>query len=178
MAREESAGEWLAVGYIRRPHGIHGELVVDIETDFPDRLQAGMEVGVGATGPDRRHAVARVREHKGAWLLSLEGLETRDAAEGLRDLWVFLPPQPRASLPETYYYEHEIVGLRCITEDGRDMGRVVGLTDGGGGALLQVKTGRGEVLVPFRSPIVVRVDLAAGTVLLDPPRGLFDADAL
>lgn len=178
MAGEEPAGEWLAVGYIRRPHGIHGEIVVDIETDFPDRLQAGVEVGVGPTGPDRLHLVVRVREHKGAWLLAFEGLDTRDAVEAFRDLWVFLPPQPRSSLPDTYFYEHEIAGLRCITAGGGDLGRVVGLTDGGGGALLQVKTGAGEVLVPFCSPIVVRVDLAAGTILLDPPRGLFDFDAL
>lgn len=178
MAGEEPAGEWLAVGYIRRPHGIHGEVVVDIETDFPDRLQAGVEVGVGASGPDQRHRLVRVREHKGAWLLAFEGLDTRDAVEAWRDLWVFLPSQPRTSLPETYFYEHEIAGLRCVTGSGRDLGSAVGLTDGGGGALLQVQTGRGEVLVPFRSPIVVRVDLAAGTILLDPPRGLFDADAL
>ncbi|MEW6337319.1 MAG: ribosome maturation factor RimM [Acidobacteriota bacterium] len=178
MSDHDPAGEWLAVGYIRRPHGIHGEIVVDIETDFPDRLLAGVEVGIGAAGPDRRLRLARVREHKGAWLLGFEGMETRDDVEALRDLWIFLPPQPRASLPETYYYEHEIAGLRCLTTSGRELGRVVGLTDGGGGALLQVTTGQGEVLVPFRSPIVERVDLAAGTIVLDPPRGLFDADAL
>ena len=62
--------------------------------------------------------------------------------------------------------------------DGTELGTVTGLQDGPGASLLVVAAATGEVLVPFKSPIVVRVDLEAGTVVLDPPRGLFDGDAL
>jgi len=169
---------WLAVGRVRRPHGIHGEVTVEILTDFPDRLAAGVELAFGAEAPDFRKTVRQVRIHKGDWLLSFEGPQTREDVEGWRGLYVFLPQQERSALPPTYYYEHELVGCRCVLADDTGLGTVTALQDGPGGALLAVAADAGEVLVPFRSPIVVLVDLDASTVVLDPPRGLFDGDAL
>ncbi len=171
---------WLAVGRIRRPHGVHGEVVVDIETDFPERMSPGVRVGLGGEGeePGRFLEVEQVRLHKGAWLLGLAGFADRTAVEPLRNLWVFLPPQERSALPENYYYEHELRGLTCVDSGGRALGRVGGLVPGGGGSLLRVEAGGHEVLVPFTSPIVVNVDLEHGVVVLDPPAGLFGDDAL
>lgn len=175
MVRPEA---WLAVGRIRRPHGIHGEVVVEVETDFPERMESGLEVGVGADGPGKLLQVERVRFHKAAWLLSFAGFTDRDAVEALRGLWVYLPPQERSALPENYYYEHELRGLDCVDREGGILGRVKELVAGGGGALLEVLVEHGVVLVPFRSPIVVSVDLDRGVVVLDPPAGLFGEDAL
>ena len=169
---------WLAVGRVRRPHGIHGEVTVEVLTDFPDRLAAGVEVALGAAAPEFQKTVRHVRFHKGDWLLSFEGPVTRDDVEGWRGLYLFLPPQERSALPPTYYYEHELVGCRCVLADGAPLGTVTALQDGPGGALLAVAAPAGEVLVPFASPTVVRVDLEARAVVLDPPRGLFDGDAL
>ena len=170
--------DWLAVGRVRRPHGIHGEITVEIVSDFPERLAVGTEIGLGEEAPTLRVTVQHVRRHKGDWLLSLEDVHTREDVEGWRGLWVFLPAQERSSLPERYYYEHELIGCRCVATGGTGLGEVTALEDGPGGALLKVAATAGEVLVPFRSPIVVRVDLEARTVELDPPRGLFDGDAL
>jgi 16S rRNA processing protein RimM len=169
---------WLAVGRVRRPHGVHGEVTVETVTDFPERLAAGVEVGLGREAPEFRKTVEKVRVHKGDWLLAFAGVGDRDEVEGWRGLWLFLPPQERSQLPADYYYEHEVVGLRCALADGTPLGEVTGLQDGPGGALLSVATPRGEVLVPFVAPNVARVDLGGGTIVLDPPRGLFDDDAL
>lgn len=171
------AAEWLAVGRVRKPHGVHGELLADILTDFPERVAAGVELGIGQP-PERFLTVARARTHKGAWLLTLDGVDTRETAEALRDAWLTLPGRSREELPAGYFYEHELTGLTCVDAAGRPLGEVSGLADNGGGALLVVQSGRGEVLVPFRRALVVRVDLAAGCLVLDPPRGLFDDDAL
>ncbi len=169
---------WLAVGRVRRPHGVHGEVTVEILTDFPERLADGVTLGFGHDAPEFHRPVHHVRTHKGDWLLAFADVRTRDEVEGWRGLYVFLPPQDRSQLPPTYYYEHELVGCRCTLADGTELGAVTALQDGPGASLLVVAAPDGEVLVPFRSPIVVRVDLAAGTVVLDPPRGLFDGDAL
>jgi len=169
---------WLAVGRIRRPHGIHGELVVESLTDFPERLAPGVEIWVGSETPDQRAVIHRVRFHKGDFLLALAGIADRNAVEAWRGLYVFLPERPRGELPPRYYYEHELVGCRCVRPDGAGLGDVTALLPGPGGHLLAVATPGGEVLVPFVSPIVVRVDIGSRTVVLDPPRGLFDADAL
>jgi len=176
---DRPTGSWLAVGRVRRPHGIHGDVVVDVETDFPDRLVAGMEVGVGAASPERMLGVHQVRFHKGAWLLSFVEERTLEEIEALRGLFIFLPEQPREELPSNYYYEHELVGCRCVTAVGASLGEVTSLSPGGGGMLLEVQTPSGaKVLVPFVSPIVVAVDRIARTITLDPPKGLFSGDAL
>ncbi len=170
--------EVLAVGRVRRPHGIHGEVLADVTTDFPERVVAGIEIGFGATAPERWLRIERVRLHKGCWLFSFPGVTTRDEVEQWRGLWLFLPAQERSELPPRYYYEHELVGMTCTLADGTPLGVVTELTSGAGTALLTVKTAHGEVLVPFTSPIVVRVDLPTRSVVVDPPRGLFDGDAL
>jgi 16S rRNA processing protein RimM len=175
---ERPGADWLAVGRVRRPHGVHGEIAVEPLTDFPERLTAGVEVGLGGDHPERRVTVHGVRMHKGDFLLAVEGIRTRDEVEGWRGLHLFLPELPRSELPGGYYYEHELVGCRCVREGGGELGEVTGLQDGPAGHLLVVAAPHGEVLVPFISPIVVRVELVARTVVLDPPRGLFDGDAL
>lgn len=173
-----SEAGWLAVGRIRRPHGIHGEVVVEQHSDFPARVASGVEVGIGEHAPTARAVIHRVREHKGQWLISFVDIRARDEVERWRDCWLFLPAQARAQLPANYYYEHELVGCCCVARDGTSFGTVQALTSAGGGPLLEVETCRGAVLVPFAAAIVVRVDPEARTIVLDPPRGLFDDDAL
>lgn len=175
---EGPAAGWLAVGRVRRPHGIHGEATVEIVTDFPERLVAGTEIGLGEDAPRLRATVHQVRLHKGEWLLSFADVFTREEIDAWRGLWVFLPAQERSRLPENYYYEHELTGCRCVSGAGAALGEVTALQDGPGGGLLVVAAPAGEVLVPFRSPIVARVDIDARVIELDPPRGLFDDDAL
>jgi 16S rRNA processing protein RimM len=168
----------LAVGRVRRPHGVHGEILADVTTDFPERLVAGVEVGLGADAPERWLRVHTVRYHKGCFLLLLDGAARREDVEGWRGHWLFLPAQERSLLPPNYYYEHELTGMRCVLGDGRELGEISELGSATGTAMLTVRTRTGEVLVPFITPIVVSVDLAGGKVIVDPPEGLFEDDAL
>ena len=168
----------LAVGRVRRPHGVHGEILADVLTDFPERLVAGLEVGLGASAPERWLRVQSARSHKGCFLLLLEGAVRREDVEGWRGHWLFLPAQERSSLPPNYYYEHELTGLACVLGNGRELGEVSELSSATGTAILTVRTRSGEVMVPFISPIVVSVDLAGRKVVIDTPEGLFEGDAL
>ena len=168
----------LAVGRIRRPHGLHGEILADITTDFPERLVKGAEVGLGTSAPERWLHVQTVRFHKGCFLLLLEGVSSCDDVEGWRGQWLFLPAQERSLLPANYYYEHELTGMACVLGSGRELGEVSELSAATGTAMLTVRTRTGEVMVPFISPIVVSVDLTGRKVIVDPPAGLFEGDAL
>ncbi len=169
---------FLAVGRVRKPHGVHGELLVEILTDFPQRLAVGVSVGVGQAEPQQFFTVKSVRLHKGAWLVKLAECTRREQAEAFREHYFFLPEQERETLPANYYYEHELAGLRCVLVDGREAGTVQRLEVGPAGAWLVVLQGEQEVLVPFVSPIVVRVDVEGGVVVLDPPEGLLFGHAL
>jgi len=171
-------GDWLIVGRVAKPHGVHGDLLVNIETDFPERLGEGVRFGLGdADGPTEYHEVHRVRYHAGRWLLSVNGLRDRDSVEPWRGRFLFLPEQALDELPEGYYYEHHLTGLVCRNRAGEIVGEVRGLDPGAGGqSRLVVRRGDREYLVPYVPAIVVRVDLDAGEIVLDPPPGLLDED--
>ncbi len=167
------------VGRVAKPHGVHGDLLVDIITDFPERLDDGVRFGVGGDdGPLEFFEAHRVRYHKGRWLLSIKGIRDRAAVESYRGTYVFLPEQSLDQLPDGYFYEHHLVGLECRATDGTVYGEVVGVDPGVGQTRLVVRRGRREYLVPYVPEIVREVDLQGGFVLLEPPPGLLDDDAV
>jgi 16S rRNA processing protein RimM len=169
--------DWLIVGVARKPHGVHGDIVVEIVTDFPERLQEGVCFGLGAEeGPEELHEIFRVRLHKQQWLLSIKGVRDRATVESWQGKYLFLPPQSRNELPEGYYYEHELVGLECRSVTGELLGTATGLDQGPGQTRLVVRGDDQEILVPWVPAIVSKVDLEAGHIILDPPAGLFSGE--
>ena len=170
--------QWLIVGRVGKPHGVHGGVLVEIITDFPERMVAGLQVGLGPSeGPERTIGVHAVRYHRGRWLIDWVGIRSRDEVESWRGLFIFLPEQSLDQLPEGYYYEHHLVGLECRSPDGEVLGTITGLDLDPGQIRAIVRRGTREYLVPWVSEIVRNVDLDAGVVTLDPPRGLLDDDA-
>ena len=171
--------EWLIVGRAGKPHGVHGDLLVDIITDFPERLTDGIRFGVGdELQPSEFFETHRVRYHKGRWLLSVRDIRERETVEGWRGKYLFLPEQALEDLPEGYYYEHHLTGLECRTPDGEVIGRVTGLDPGEGQSRLIVRRDDREFLVPYVPEIVPEVDLDGGFVIIDAPPGLLDDDAV
>jgi 16S rRNA processing protein RimM len=171
--------EWLIVGRAGKPHGVHGDLLVDIITDFPERLTDGIRFGIGdESKPAEFFETHRVRYHKGRWLLSVRDIRDREAVEGWRGKYLFLPEQALEDLPEGYYYEHHLTGLECRTPDGEVIGRVTGLDPGEGQSRLIVRRDDREFLVPYVPEIVPEVDLDGGFVIIDAPPGLLDDDAI
>jgi 16S rRNA processing protein RimM len=170
---------WLIVGRVIKPHGIHGDLVVEITTDFPERLADGVTVGVGDDdAPEERHEVFRVRYHKGRWLVSVRDLRDRNEAETWRGRRLFLPEQSLDELPDGFYYEHHLTGLECRSPSGTPLGAITGVDRGPGQRRLIVRRGRREFLVPYVPEIVTDVDLEAGIVTIDAPPGLLDDGAV
>ena len=171
--------DWLIVGCVRKPHGVHGEVLVEIITDFPERLTDGVRFGVGTEeGPEAFHEAHRVRYHKGSWIVAIRGIRRRELVEDWRGRYLFLPEQSLEELPEGYYYEHHLVGLEARDPDGAPLGTVRGLDQGPGQTRLIVRRGRREFLVPWVPEIVREVDLEGGFLVLDAPPGLLDDDAL
>lgn len=177
--RTDDDREWLVVGRVVKPHGIHGDLVVEIITDFPERLTDGMRFGVGGEdSPDAFHEVHHIRYHKRRWLLSVCDMRGREAADEWRGRFLFLPEQSLEELPEGFYYEHHIVGLACRSPQGDELGEVTGIDQGPGQRRLIVRRGRREFLVPYVPEIVTVVDLEGGVVTIDAPPGLLDDNAV
>jgi 16S rRNA processing protein RimM len=171
-------GSWLVVGRVVKPHGVHGDLIVEIITDFPERMREGVTFAVGNDAPEAEHEVFRIRYHKRKWLLSVRGLRDRDVAESWRGRLLFLPEQSLDELPEGFFYEHHLVGLACRSPDGRELGEVTGIDDGPGQRRLIVRRGHREFLVPYVPEIVREVRLEHGVVIVDAPPGLLDDNSV
>lgn len=167
--------DWLVVGRVVKPHGVHGDLVVEIITDFPERLSDGVTFGAGdEKEPSTFHEVHRIRYHKRRWLLSVCDLRGRDAIEEWRGRYLYLPEQSLDELPEGFFYEHHLVGMACRSPEGDDLGEVRGVDQGPGQRRLIVRRGRREFLVPYVPEIVKVVDVENGVVTIDAPPGLLD----
>jgi 16S rRNA processing protein RimM len=166
-------GELIACGRIGRAHGVKGEVVVDPWTDAPDERfvpDARFETATGSL------TVRAAREHSGRWVVDFAGVEDRTAAEALRGVVLSVPAsaRPARSDPDEYY-DTDLIGLAVRTVGGDDVGVVTEVLHGPGADTLLVRTDAGgEQLIPFVRAIVPTVDVSAGTIVVDPPSGLFD----
>ncbi|MGH4023033.1 MAG: ribosome maturation factor RimM [Pseudonocardiaceae bacterium] len=161
------------VGRVGRPHGLRGEVTVQVRTDSPEqRFALGARFGAG---PDRTLTVAAVRPHAGALRVRFDGVSDRAAANGLRGalLTIDIADLPELEDPEEYY-DHQLEGLVAVGLDGAVLGTVQEVVHAPASDLLVVQTAGGEALVPFVRDIVSEVDLDSGRMVLDPPAGLLD----
>ena len=171
----------LVVGRITRPHGVRGELAVDVRTDDPElRLAAGAVLGTepAAAGP---LTVAGTRWHSGRLLVRFADVDDRTAAESLRGTLLLVDSADLEDLPDPdSYRDHRLVGLTVVGPDGAVVGSVTDVLHHGQDLLVVAGSGPRagtEILIPFVAAIVTEVDLAAGLVRVDPPAGLLDLQA-
>ena len=168
----------LAVGRIGRPHGIRGEVHIDVRTDDPGRRLA---VGAVLTTdpPDRGPlTVASARWRSGELLAGFAGITDRTTAERLRGTWLVIDSAdvPPPEDPDEFH-DAQLIGLAVRTADGERVGTVADVLHYGQDLLVIRGCGAGsagEVLVPFVAAIVPEVDVGAGHLIIDPPPGLLD----
>jgi 16S rRNA processing protein RimM len=172
----------LVVGQIVRPHGVRGEVGVDVRTDEPaERFVPG---SVLTTDPGPRAApdvpakltVEAVRPHQGRLLIVFDGVYDRDTAERLRGVLLCVDSSELDQLDDPdEFHDHQLVGLAAVTPAGERLGEVVRVDHAPASDLLVLRCPDGrDALVPFVKAIVPEVDLAGGRVVLTPPDGLFD----
>jgi 16S rRNA processing protein RimM len=145
-----------------KPHGVRGEVVVDLVSNRPQRRLAAGSVLVCGAG---ELEVVGARPHQGRWLVSFSGVDDRDAAERLRGATL---SAPALEGEEDALWVHELVGAEVVDTTGRSHGRVEAVEANPASDLLVLE---GERLVPLVFVVERRAD---GTVVVDPPAGLLD----
>ncbi|MFD4790505.1 ribosome maturation factor RimM [Streptomyces sp. NPDC058459] len=166
----------LVVARIGRAHGIKGEVTVEVRTDEPEsRLAPGavLTTDPASTGP---LTIATGRVHSGRLLLRFEGFGDRTAAETLRNTLLIADVDPEeAPDDEDEYYDHQLIDLDVVTEDGTEIGRITEISHLPSQDLFIVERPDGsEVLIPFVEEIVSEIDLAEQKAVITPPPGLID----
>ncbi|MDQ1615683.1 MAG: rRNA processing protein RimM [Actinomycetota bacterium] len=166
----------VVVGRIGRPHGLRGEVSVEVRTDDPERRLAPgltLQTDPAVAGP---LTIVTGRVHSGRLLLTFEGVGDRTGAEGLRGVLLLaeIDPDERPEDPEEFF-DHQLVGLLVSTVEGEPVGEVTEMLHLPGQDVLVLRRPDGrEALVPFVMEIVPGVDLEGGRLVIDPPPGLLD----
>lgn len=169
----------VVVGRIGKPHGIRGEVTVEVRSDEPDlRFAAGAVLDVlapqGSTAPWRTLTVRASRWHQSTLLVAFEEWSDRNVAETARGLLlqVTLDPTVAPADPDEFY-DHQLVGLAVRNLEGEAIGTVTGLVHGAAQDLLGVEAVDGRAtLVPFVRALVPDVDVAGGFVVVADRPGL------
>lgn len=152
----------LEVGRFGRPHGVRGQITVNLSTDRLERVRPGARLWSG-----RWFTVVTSREHSGRWVVTLDDVGDRTAAEALvnRVLWAEPIDDPEA------VWIHEVIGARVRDEAGVDQGTCVAVIANPADDLLELDDG---ALVPARFVTSIeRVDDQV-VIVVDPPAGLFE----
>jgi len=151
--------EYLVVGFLRRPHGVKGEILMDVHTDFPERLKTGMTLFVG--DEYQPMTIASRRPHASGMLVRFRGLKSPEGAGLYRNTWVFVPTANRPSLPEGEYYHHQLIGMNVVTDEGMDLGVLADILETGANDVYVVRNADGdEVLLPAIPPVILDIKLA------------------
>ena len=155
--------EFLVVGKLGKPHGIHGEIVMDIYTDFPERLQPGEIVYIGPQF--QLLEISKRRPHSRGLLVSFAGYQTREKIAELRNLIVQVLTVDRPQLPQGEYYRHQVLGLQVVDENETSLGRITAILETGANDVYVIKGDDGsEVLIPAVESVVQDIDLEGNQV--------------
>jgi 16S rRNA processing protein RimM len=153
----------LIVGRVARPHGVRGEVLMQVLTDYPDRLA---QIETLYLGDDHRpHRVERMRRHSKGMIVLFDGLHDRDMAEALRRLVVYVHVRDAVPLEDGEYYLFQLKDIRVVTDEGQELGRLVDVLETGANDVYIVATAEGgELLLPAIPDVIRQVDIPAGVM--------------
>ena len=177
MIQEIHWDTMVAVGRVARPHGLRGEVVIDLDTDFPERrFDPGSVVYAQRSGNIDALRIEAVRFHKGRPIVAFGGVDDVTGAESLARCELRMPAAVQHALPEDQFYVHALVGCTVQTIDGEHVGSVVEVQGGPGANRLIVRRSEGaaEVDIPLAESICVEVDVDRKRVVIRPPEGLLE----
>ena len=162
------------VGVIGRPHGVRGEVAVELRTDEPERRFAPGQV-LRDEGGTRPFTVQSIRDHSGRLLVRFAEVVNRETAEAVRGtlLIAAVEPEERPLEPEEFY-DRQLIGLQVRRADGVVVGTVNSVLHLPSQEVLEVETANGPRLVPFVTALVPHIDLEACCLTVADVAGLLD----
>ena len=151
---------YLTVGFLRRPHGLQGEIIMDLHTDFPERMQSGRKLFVGEN--HQSATLTNVRPHQSGLLVKFKGVETPDEAGKYRNQWVFILAKDAPPLPEGQIYRHKLIGFKVVDEHDNPLGELVEILETGANDVYVVRDDSGkEILLPAIPSVILDLDVGA-----------------
>jgi 16S rRNA processing protein RimM len=162
---------YLSVGFLRRPHGLQGEIIMDLHTDFPERMKVGRKLFVGEEYLPM--TLTNVRPHQSGLLVKFKDIETPDDAGKFRNQWVFIKAKDAPSLPEGQLYQYELIGFKVVDENDNPLGTLAEILETGANDVYVVRDDAGkELLLPNIPSVILGLDTGRGLLKVHLLEGL------
>ncbi len=165
--------DFICIGAIAGSFGVRGEVRLKSFAAEPEDIAAygTLKTEDGAHSYD----VILTGQTKNGFIARLTGVDTKEDADALRGVQLFVPRAVLPGLPDDEYYHADLVGLEVVDTGGAPLGKVKAVLNHGAADLLELSVpGTAEtVLLPFTQAAVPTVDLTARRIVADPPEGLF-----
>ncbi len=167
--------ERIRIGSIGRPHGIRGELRIHVDRRYRDQITRLDSLLVGESGSDSTPShVEGVRPHQDVYLVKLEGVSDRDAADELRGLSVTCPASALIAAGGVGPFPEQLIGFDVVTEEGAMIGSLEDVVECPAGEMYVVREGEKEHLIPAVPEMILEIDLANRRITARPVPGLLD----
>ncbi len=157
---------YLRVGHIVRAHGVHGDVKIIPLTDDPARFRtlktAYLESKAGAYAPV---AVVNARFLPDAVLLHLDGCDTVEKAETLKNLYLCVTRDNAVKLRKDTYFIADLIGCETLDTNGKTYGKVTDVLQTGANDVYEIEHGR--LLVPALKKVLREVDVENGRIVFD-----------
>lgn len=159
---------FLAVGLLRRSHGLKGDVVMDVYTDFPERLTPGKTLFIGES--HRPLTIRNIRAANKEILIGFEGYPNPESTADLRNQLVYVPISDMPGLPQGEYYHHQLIGLRVVDKSNQMIGLLNEIIETGANDVYVVVTPEGgEILIPAVDEFILEINLERGEMRVSPP---------
>lgn len=159
---------FVVIGKFRRPHGVRGDILMEVMTSFPERIMPGKHVFAGKNY--QKLTITGVRTHHVGLIVQLEGYESPENSGELRNQMVYVPIGELPELPEGEMYIHDLIGMDVITLEGLLLGQLSEIMETGANDVLIIHDEDGnETLLPDIESVVLEVDLEGKQIIVQPP---------
>ena len=168
-----SDADHICIGAFAGAYGVHGEVRLK---SFTAEAEAIADYAPLMTEDGTRQFDVRVtRPIKNGLVARLSGVTTKEQADALKGLRLFVPRDRLPDLPEDEFYYADLIGLEVRDTGGTVLGRVKSVQNHGATDLLEIHGPglKSTILLPFTHEVVPTVDIEAGRVIVDPPEGIF-----
>jgi len=173
-----NSNDFVTLARVVKTQGRHGEVAVEVHTDIPGRLHAGMRVfALNEDGTRRELQIEDVWPHKDWLVLKFAGVDSISDAEPLVGNELQVPIGERAQLEPGTAYVSDLVGC-ALFDRGREVGLVSDVRFGAGEApLLVIGSGKNELEIPYAQEFLVKTDLEHKRIEMNLPAGLLEVNA-
>lgn len=161
-------GGQICIARIGAPHGVRG--AVKLWTFTEDPLAVTRYGKLSTKDGSRQFEVANARETKGHLVAMLKGVATREDAERLNGIELYVARDRLPATDADEYYHTDLIGLAAVTAANEAIGRVTAIHNFGAGDIIEIAPAHGPaLLLPFTNAVVPTVDIAGGRVVIEFP---------